>query len=67
MDQSARFPSDRLKAFGSRFQPSQDSWSQRLADVGLTIALYVAVAAAASSLSTLDIARLLAALHLNGV
>lgn len=67
MDRTARFPSERLKAFGSRFRPSPQLWQQRLADVGLTIGLYVAVAAAAGALSTLDVPRVLHALNLNGV
>jgi hypothetical protein len=67
MERTAHFPSERLKAFGSRFRPSPESWPQRLADVALTIGLYVAVAAAAGALSILDVAQVLHALKLNGV
>jgi hypothetical protein len=62
-----RFPADRLKAFATRFQPSRESWTQRIAGVGLTLGAYAGAVIAARGLSTLDVSQLMHALHLSGV
>jgi hypothetical protein len=52
----SRFSADRLKAFATRFSPSNESWTQRFGGIALTLGAYAGVAAAAYGL-----------LHLNGV
>jgi len=61
------FPSDRLKAFASRFSPSKESWLDRVAGIGATLAAYAGIAFAAQGLTTLHVAQIVHALHLNGV
>jgi hypothetical protein len=64
---ASRFSADRLKAFATRFSPSNDSWMERAGGVALTLGAYVGVAAAAYGLSTVNVIQVLHALHLNGV
>ncbi len=62
-----KFSSDRLKAFQTRFNPSNESIAQKLSNYAVTAGLYAAIAAAAIGLSTANVTPLLHVLHLNGV
>jgi hypothetical protein len=61
------FSSERLKAFRSRFSPSRESLTQRIANVALTMGAYAGVAVAFRAVSTTNVLPLLQALHLHGV
>jgi len=45
-----RFSSDRLKAFATRFSPSNETWLQQASGIALTLGAYAGIAALAYGL-----------------